>query len=154
MRKNTGKSLPVVKSDEWQELWIGDVIECSVKDQHIHDYLYMTGEVFWDDDNSQYSIKGIVSLNGKEEKWICPICQIVNKDITFLKKVERTETSLAVNVSDKEISISVDGEKLIRWDSELWWQDPSSIVSIANAIKMAYTEPDKFMGKVTTTADF
>ena len=51
--------------------------------------------------------------------------------------------TLEVEVENDHISITHKGKELVYWDEQEWKDDPEVVVSIANAIKMAFEDVNK-----------
>jgi hypothetical protein len=57
-------------------------------------------------------------------------------------------TNLNVEITNDYVSITEDsGEEVVYWDQQEWIEDPELVVpAIANAIHLAYTDPEKLLG--------
>lgn len=54
---------------------------------------------------------------------------------------------IKVNICEEEITISTEDDiEIVHWTHDEWEEDPTIIPCIANAIKMAYTDPKKLIG--------
>ena len=53
---------------------------------------------------------------------------------------------IKVEICKEEITISMNNSiEIVHWVEDEWNEDPSIVVEIANAIHLAYTEPDKLI---------
>lgn len=98
MQKATGITRPVKGrekgAENWEELWVGDVIKCRV---YITDragcYLWIDeAVVFWEKDYGQYSIRAKYHQDGKDIEGIFALREVLRRDIEFITKVPRTST--------------------------------------------------------------
>ena len=50
---------------------------------------------------------------------------------------------LNIDICDEEITISMkDGTEIVHWTIDEWEEDPTIVPAIANAIRMAHTNPE------------
>jgi hypothetical protein len=53
---------------------------------------------------------------------------------------------LKVDIIPEEITVYLeDGTEVVHWVEDEWKEDPSIVTSIANAIHLAHTDPDKLV---------
>lgn len=60
------------------------------------------------------------------------------------------KSTIDVVIEDDIISINEKGQEIAMWIKDEWVDDPNVVFSIANAIKLAYTNIEKLKEKLNT----
>ena len=55
---------------------------------------------------------------------------------------------MSIHFSEDYISIQFNGTEIVGWTESEWIEDPQVVFSIANAIHLAYTDPETLLTKL------